>query len=131
MKQIREEGSWKISMRRMDLTSGKNSKVIFLSRTGFGEETIFRPSEGSLKTLHISAFSQDQIADYIRNYIQVKERKGSQVDWTYDEFITAIEMMQKVGLDQVISNPFLLKIMMESLPIIVEDAKKEKSCIRT
>ncbi|CAG8525585.1 1398_t:CDS:2 [Racocetra fulgida] len=109
----------------------KNAKIIISCRPeylGGGYEKRFWPKENERKgfqELTITPFSQVEIEQYINNYVDYFQKNGSPLMWDTDKYIQQIKNMPEV--QDLASNPLLLKITLNVLPSMIEE--KETSQI--
>lgn len=95
----------------------------WLKRDSGNYNNIFVPSENGhplykkYDEIHIVPFSPDKINSYIKQYLEVKQKELTD-EWkefkTYEQYIHSIPRLL-----ELITNPFILKITMETMPAIV------------
>ncbi|KAF0516450.1 NACHT domain-containing protein [Gigaspora margarita] len=107
----------------------KNLKIIISCRPEYlGKEykKKFSPKndERKFQELTIAPFSQTEIVQYIRNYVNKNRSLSLDVDtykslnWNVDIYIQRIEQMSQ-EVKELISNPILLKITLKVLPDLI------------
>lgn len=95
----------------------KNIKVIITCRTQYltsGYTQWFKPTSGELKELEIQQFNDEQIRQYLMKYVNGAERQGD----SYTKVLKKINATP--NLKELIANPFMLRLVAESLPRIDE-----------
>ncbi|CAG8781191.1 1706_t:CDS:2, partial [Racocetra fulgida] len=95
----------------------KNAKIIISCRPEYLGE--------GFQELTITPFSQVEIEQYINNYVDYFQKNGDPLTWDADKYIRQINNMPQV--QDLASNPILLKITLNVLPSIIEE--KETSQI--
>ena len=94
----------------------QNIRVIITCRTQYlstGYQQWFKPAEGTLKEFEIQPFSTQQINQYLERYSEeaIKVHKRSYTLEEYQEKIASLP-----NLKELITNPFILRLVAESLP---------------
>ena len=94
----------------------QNIRVIITCRTQYlstGYQQWFKPAEGTLKEFEIQPFSSQLINQYLQRYSEesIKVHKRS---YTLEEYQEKIASLQ--NLKELITNPFILRLVAESLP---------------
>ena len=104
----------------------QNIRVIITCRTQYlstGYQQWFKPAEGMLKEFEIQPFNTQQINQYLERYSEeaIKVYKKSYTLEEYQEKIASLS-----NLKELITNPFILRLVAESLPQL-EDYLKAAS----
>ena len=93
-----------------------NIRVIITCRSQYltvGYHRWFKPSEGRLKELEIQPFSNRQIEQYLQRY-SAEAAKVHRRSYTVEEYQHKITALP--NLKEIITNPFILRLVAESLP---------------
>ena len=81
------------------------------------------PDKGDLKKIFVASFEQKEIENtYLPRYTEMRKKRGLKTLWSVEQYVKKIEDLNLWGL---ISNPFTLRIMADTLPDIVEGHKKK------
>ncbi|CAG8587933.1 9740_t:CDS:1, partial [Dentiscutata heterogama] len=105
----------------------KNAKIIISCRPeylGEGYEKRFWPKENEEKgfqELTITPFSGVEIEQYIKNYVNYSQNKGSPLTWDAETYIQQIRNMPQVV--DLVCNPILLKITLTVLPGLLGEGR--------
>ena len=104
----------------------QNIRVIITCRTQYlttGYQQWFKPAGGTLKEYEIQPFNSQQINQYLQRYSEesIKVQKRS---YTLEEYQQKISTLP--NLKELITNPFILRLVAESLPQL-EDYLKSMS----
>ncbi|CAG8468021.1 2699_t:CDS:1 [Cetraspora pellucida] len=106
----------------------KNAKIIISCRPeylGNDYEKKFWPKENEgrgFQELTITPFSQAEIEKYIRKYVVYSQKNGIPLTWDAETYIQQIKNMQQV--QDLVTNPILLKIALDVLPNLILGEKE-------
>ena len=103
----------------------QNIRVIITCRTQYlapGYQQWFKPAESDFKEFEIQPFSNGQISQYLKKYSEEARKVNKEIytEEKYQEKIAALP-----GLKELIKNPFILRLTVESLPWLEKFLKEE------
>ncbi|KAF9996025.1 hypothetical protein BGZ80_007366, partial [Entomortierella chlamydospora] len=108
--QLNQPGQWRAQM----VISCRTEFI------GVDYKDIFQPTDrnngrgtGQFQEAIISPFTKEQIRDYIGQYVSLQRSQ-----WSLEDYLQALEQIP--NLQDLVKNPFLLKISLEALPQLLE-----------